>query len=165
MFKFNKSLVTAILLCGCETWNLLADSEKKDPGFRNQVPKGTSPRLLPGAQDQRLGAAQDQLPCGSTGTSSSNCQETDTRTVQACQTQRQPLQNQPSRHLGGWATPWSAEERLDGQYQRMDISAHKKILKKNCSQGPPAEKTGRGSMLNRPLCPYDDPIGQETELN
>ena len=32
-FKLNKSLVTAILLCGCETWNLLADSEKKDPGF------------------------------------------------------------------------------------------------------------------------------------
>ena len=37
----------------------------------------TSPHLLPGAQDQRLGAGQDQPPCGSTGTSSGNCQETE----------------------------------------------------------------------------------------
>ena len=34
-FKLYKSLVTSILLYGCETWTLLADSEKKDPGFRN----------------------------------------------------------------------------------------------------------------------------------
>ena len=33
-----KSLVTSIFLCGCETWTLLADFEKKkDPGFRNLV--------------------------------------------------------------------------------------------------------------------------------
>ena len=35
----------------------------------------------------------------------------------------------------------------------------------NCSQGPPAEKTGRGSLMNRLLCPPDDPICQGTELN
>ena len=34
----------------------------------------------------------------------------------------------------------------------------------NCG-GLPAEKTGRGSLLNRPSCPPDDPIGQGTELN
>ena len=34
-----------------------------------------------------------------------------------------------------------------------------------CTQGPPAEKTGRGSLLNRPLCSLDYPIGQGTELN
>ena len=34
-FKLYKSLVTFILLYGCKTWTLLADSEKKrkDPGF------------------------------------------------------------------------------------------------------------------------------------
>ena len=37
--------------------------------------------------------------------------------VWTCHTPRQPLQNHPSRHLGGWATPWSAEETLDGQHQ------------------------------------------------
>ena len=34
---------------------------KKDPGFRNQVHEGTSSYLLLGAQNQRLGADQDQL--------------------------------------------------------------------------------------------------------
>ena len=29
----------------------------------------------------------------------------------------------------------------------------------NCSQWPPAEKPGEGSLLNRPSCPPDDPIG------
>ena len=32
--------------------------------------------------------------------------------------------NSPSGHLGGWVTPWSAEEMLDGQHQRVDIPAH-----------------------------------------
>ena len=35
----------------------------------------------------------------------------------------------------------------------------------NCSQGPPAEKTGRGSLLNRPSCPPNVPVNQGTELN
>ena len=30
---------------------------------------------------------------------------------------------------------------------------------------PPAETTGRGSLLNHPSCPPDDLIGQGTELN
>ena len=34
----------------------------------------------------------------------------------------------------------------------------------NCSQGPPTEKTGRGSLLNRPSCSPNDPIGRATEL-
>ena len=52
--------------------------KKTDPGFRNQVPEETSPHLLFGAQDQRLGAEQDQLSCGSTGTSSGNSEEMET---------------------------------------------------------------------------------------
>ena len=51
------------------------------------------PYLLLGAQDQRLGAKQDQFPCGSTGTFSGNCQETETCMVRACHTPQQPLQN------------------------------------------------------------------------
>ena len=49
--------------------------KKKDPSLQNPVPEETSPHLLLGPQDQRLGAKQDQLPFGSTGTSSGNCQE------------------------------------------------------------------------------------------
>ena len=29
-----------------------------------------------------------------------------------------------------------------------------------CSQWPPAEMTARGSVLNRPVCLSDDPVGQ-----
>ena len=53
-------------------------SRGKDSGIRDQVPEKTSPHVLLEAQDQRLGAEQDQLPCGPAGTSSGNCQETET---------------------------------------------------------------------------------------
>ena len=38
-------------------------------------------------------------------------------------------------------------------------------LCQNCSQRPPAEKTGRGFLLNHPSCSPDDPISQRSELN
>ena len=58
-------------------------------------------------------------------------------------------------------TPWSAEEMLDGQYQRVDIlayarSAHKSLLLKRLEED---------YLLNRLPCPPDDPIGQGTEQN
>ena len=59
-------------------------TEKKDPGLQNQMSEETSLRLLLRAQDQQLGAEQDQLPCGSTGTSCGNCQEMETFMVRAC---------------------------------------------------------------------------------
>ena len=40
-FKLYKSLVISIPLYGCETWTLLADSEKKDQGFQIQVHEET----------------------------------------------------------------------------------------------------------------------------
>ena len=127
---------------------------RKDPGFRNQVPEEASPHLLLGAQDQRLGAEQDQLPCGSIGTSSGNFQETDTCLVQACHTQQQHLQNHPSGSLGGWTTPWKAEEMLDGQHWRMDIPAHARtgLLQKGLKEDlcwivshvPPTTQSAKG---------------------
>ena len=108
-FKLYESLFTSILLYGCETWTLLADSDKKDPGFRGQVPEETSTHLLLGAQDHRLGAEQDQLPCGPTGTFSGNWRL-------ALFEDHKPhlLQNCPSWHLGRR----SAEKMLDGERQR-----------------------------------------------
>ena len=108
-----------------------------DPGLRNQVPKETSLHLLLGAHNQQPDAKQDQLPCGSTGTSSGNCQKMETCTVRTCHTPGQPPQNHPSGHLGGWATPWSADEMLDGQHQRMDTSAHASIDHKGLLQKRP----------------------------
>ena len=50
--------------------------------------------------------------------------------VQACHTPRQPPQNHPSGHHGGWATLWSAEEMLDRHHQRMDLLAHALLQKR-----------------------------------
>ena len=137
-FKLCKSVVTSILLYDCETWTCSLTLEE-DPGFRNQLHEETSPYLLLGAQDQRLGAEQIQLPCRSTGTSSGSCQETETGIVRTCHAPRQPLQNHPSGHLGGWATPWSAEEMLDGQYQTVDIPAHARTAHNGLPRKRPEE--------------------------
>ena len=50
--------------------------------------------------------------------------------AQACYTPRQPFSKHPVWHLRGLATPWSVEEMLDGQQQRVDIPAHSKIAHK-----------------------------------
>ena len=125
-FKLNKSLVTSILLCGCDTWTLHADSETKDPGFWNKVPEETSQHLLLEAQDnqEQLGVEQDQHPCGPTETSSGNCQETETRMVWANHTPWETLKNYWSGHFGGWVMLWLAEKMLDGQHQRVDTLIH-----------------------------------------
>ena len=39
------------------------------------------------------------------------------------------------------------------------------FLPQNCSQWPPAEKIGRGSLLNDPSCPSGDPISQGTDVH
>ena len=93
----------------------------------------------PSFYTQRLRAEQDQLPWGSIGTSPGNCQEAETCMARACHTPRQPLQSHPSGHLGGWATPWSAEEKLDGQHQRVDISARARTAHKGLLQKGPEE--------------------------
>ena len=48
--------------------------------------------------------------------------------IGACHMPWQPLQNHPSGHLGRWATPWSAEEMLDGQLQTVDTLPMPELL-------------------------------------
>ena len=48
---------------------------------------------------------------------------------------------------------------MDGHRQKLDVPYY------NRPRWPPAGKTGRGSLLNRPSCLADDPIGQRTEVN
>ena len=150
-FKLYMSLVTSILLYGRETWTLLADS-KEDPGFRNQVPEKT-PHLANrlGAQDHRLGAEQGHLPCGSTGTSFGNCQETEICMVPACQTPRQSLQNHPSGHLGGWATPWSA---IDNTKEWISLPLTELLTRASC------RKALKTISTNRPYAPPPPPPTQ-----
>ena len=160
-FKPYKSLAISILFCGCETWTLPPDSEKKDPGFRNQVHEETSPYLLLEHKTNECMWSKSQLRLGP----------------------REPLLATVKKGKLAWfghvtrhdslsktilqgtfaecATPWSAEGMLDGQHQRVDVTTHARTVRK----GLPQKKTGRGSLLKRPSCPPDDPIGQGTELN
>ena len=141
-----KSLVTSIFLYSCKTWTLLADSEKREPVFEIKCVR----KLLPNwTTRQMTGCGARSTACGSTGTSSGNCQETETRMVRACHTSRQPLQHHPSRHLGGWATPWSAEEVLGGKHQRVDIPVHARTAHNGLMHTH--TKNGRGSLLNHLL--------------
>ena len=129
-FKLYKSLSSPLFF----TKGPCLLTEQKGPGFRKQVSEEASPHLLLRAQDQRLGAKQDQLPCGSIGTSSGTCQQTETCMVRAYYRQRQTLQNHPSGHIGGWTTLWSAEQMLDGQRQSVDIPAHSRTAHKGLLQ-------------------------------
>ena len=45
-----------------------------------------------------------------------------------------PPQSCPSEHLGRRGTPWSAEEMLDGQHQKVDIPAHARTAHKYLRQ-------------------------------
>ena len=120
------------------------------PGFRKQMHEETSPHLLLEAEDPQPGAEQDKLPYGSTGILSGNCQETKTCKELACDTPRQPLKNHPSGHLGGWATPWSAEEMPDGQHQRADISGHARTARKGLLQKKVWKRISAESSLMSP---------------
>ena len=133
--------------------------KKNDLGFRNQVHEETSFLLL-GAQDQRLGAEQDQLPCGSTGTSTGNCQETETCMVWVCHTP-------PASPKLSFRAPWRVGNTVVSRGNVGWTTAKNGHLCPNqtCSQGPPAEKTGRGSPVNHPSCPPVDPIGTGPDLN
>ena len=54
--------------------------------------------------------------------------------VRGYHTPQQPLQNHSLGHLGGWATPWSAEEMLDGQQEKVDIPVHARTAHKGFLQ-------------------------------
>ena len=56
---------------------------------------------------------------------------------------------------------WQAKEILAGQRQRVDIPAHARTAHINFLQ----KRLEEGSLLNRPSCNPDDPIGKGTELN
>ena len=82
----------------------------------------------------KLVAEQDQLPYGSAGTSSGSCQEMETCMVRGKSHAMTASIKPPFRYCGGWAMPWSVEEMLDGPHEVWTCQ--------NCSQWPPAGKTG-----------------------
>ena len=120
----------------------------------------TSLHLLLGAQDQRLGVEQDQLPCGS---GDLFWQLSRDRNLH-CSGMSQATTASPKNILQstlevGRCCGWQ-RKMLDGQHQRMGIlayarAAHKDLLLKRL------EKDLRWIV---PHVPTDDPVGQVTEL-
>ena len=133
-FKLHKSLVTSILVYGCEAWALFAHSEEKIQAFETKCPRKFLRISYMEHKTNDWVRKKINFLVNALDTRVENCQETETRMVRACHTPRQPLQNHPSGHFGGWATPWSAEEMLDGQHQRVDIPAHARFAHKGLLQ-------------------------------
>ena len=155
-FKLYKSLVISMYLSDVETWTLLADSENKNPGFRNQVPEKISPHLLLGAQVQ--------LPTGCRARSTAFWAHRNLfwqlsrggkwRMVQACHVPRQTPK--PS-----FTEPWSMVDAVAGRENAGRTTSN--VKEWNCSdhcQWPPAERTGSRSLLTPP----HDPISQGIEF-
>ena len=110
-------------------------SWQKDQAFETKS-LGNFSATLTWSKDQRLGAKKDKLPCGSTGTSSGNCQETETCMIRPCHTLRQPLQNHPSWHLGGLGEDVVGR----GNAGWTTSKSGQAFPCQNCLQLPPAEK-------------------------
>ena len=153
-----KSLVNSILLHGCETWILLADSEKRMQAFENKCMR----KLL------RISYLDHKT---------NNWVRS---TINFLVGPEEPFLATVKRRKLAWfgyvthrdsVSKAILQATLEGGRRRgrqrkcwMDkISGHPCPCQ-NCSQGPPSEKTGRGSLLNRPSCPLDNPISQGTEL-
>ena len=134
-FKLCKSRVTCILLYGCETWTLLADSEKKDPGFRNHCTRKllrifylkrktndwvrSKVNLLVGPQELLLATVKRRKLAWFGHVTHCNSLF---KTIL-------PGTLEGDQH-------WLEEEMMDGQHQRVDIpaharAAHKGLLLKN----------------------------------
>ena len=138
-------------------WNIDSASwlwKNKCPGLRDQeVPEETSLRLLLGAQDQRLGAERDQLYCGSTGTSSGTVKRRKLawlgHVTPAAITSPKP----------SFRAHWSVDDAVVGR-ENAGWTAHARTARKDLLQKRLAEDL----CWIVPHVPFDDPVGQGTEL-
>ena len=117
--------------------------------------------LLFGAQDQRLSAEQDQLPLWVH------------RNLfwQLARDRNLHGSGMPHAMTASPKTSFRAPCRVGNTVVGtenagwMTSQNEHSCMCQSCSHGPPAEKTGRGSLLNCPSCPPNDPIGQGTKQN
>ena len=130
----------------------------------NHVHEQTSPYLLLGAQDQRLGTEQDQLPCGSTETSSGHCQDVKrrklawfghvTRHASFSETNLQ-CTLEGGRRRGRQRKCW-----MDNIKEWTYLSKPELLTRASCRK-----VWKRISVESSLKSPHQDPIGQGTELN
>ena len=157
-FKLCKSLVTSILLYSCETWTLLT------------VKKG-SRRLKPSA----WGNFFTSPTCSIWSVTGYGARST---TLWAHRKLFWQLSRGRNLHGSGvshaakafpnpsFRASWRVDDAMVGRGNAGWISSKSDPCPcQNCWQGPLAEKTGTGSLLNGPSCSPDDSVGQGTALN
>ena len=158
--KLYKSLVTSILLYGCEAWTLLADSEKRFRlsklnvcgNFSASPTWSTRLTTLRGARSTSLLVRRNpfwQL------SRDGNLHDSDTSHVSTAS----PKPSFRARWKVGDAVV--SRGNAGWTHQRVNIPAHASTAHKGRLQ----KKAGRGSLLDRPSCSPEDPISQGTELN
>ena len=121
-----KSLVTHILLSGCETWTLLADSEKMIQAFKtDQVPEETSLHFYQEHKTNDWVQSEINFFVGPQEPLLATLRRQKLAWIWACHMRvLQPLKNRPSGHLRGWVMPWSVGKMLDGQQKERTFPAH-----------------------------------------
>ena len=156
-FKFYKSLVTSILVYGCETWTLLADSEKKIQAFETKCVRKLIWISYSEHKTNDWVRSKNNFFLGP--------QEPLLATVKSRKLawfgHLSHHENPPSGHLGGWTTLWSAEEMLGGQHQRVNIPAYARTAHKGLVQ----KRLAEDFCWIVPGVSSDDPVDQGTELN
>ena len=113
--------------------------KKRIQAFKTKMPEETPLHLLLGSQDQRLSAEQDQLPYGSSGTSSGNCQR-DGHLHGAGMSHPIIASPKPS-----FRAAWRVGDAVVGRRNvgwTTSKSGHPSPCQ-NCSQGPPAGKKNK----------------------
>ena len=145
-YKLYKSFVTSTLLYGCETWTLLADSENRIYACETECLR----RLLHIVYSEHNDWVQTKINFLWVHRNLFWLLSRDW----ACHTPWQPVQNHPSGHLGAWMGGAMVGRR--NAWWRTSKSGHP-FPCQSCSQGSPAEKTGRGSLLNCPSWPPPHP--------
>ena len=106
--KLYKSFVTAILLSGCKTRTLLADSEKGIQAFETKCLRKLLRISYMEHKTNDWVRKKINFLVNALDTRVENCQETETCMVRTCHAPRETLQNHSSGHFGG-----TAEEMLD----------------------------------------------------
>ena len=143
-------------LCGCETWTLHADSQKKIQAFKTKCLRKflcisylehknnnwvqSKINSLVGPQEPLMLTVKRRKLCMSHTTTASP--------------------------KSFFRVPWRVGNAMAGTGNARwttSKSGHP-CPSQECSQRPLAEKTGRGSLLNRPPCPPNNPISQGIEL-
>ena len=161
-YKMNKSLGTLILLSGCDTWTLLADSEKRIQAFETKCTR--KPLCILYLEHNSNDWVRSKINC------LVGPQEPLLATVKK---RKLASFGHVTRHDSLSKTiPLGATfgvRRRRGRQRKWWMDNIKERLLCQCqnsSQRPSsAEKNGKASLLNHLSCPPDDPIGHGTELN